>query len=210
MTTESTDFDDRARTWDDDPAKVERGRVVARSVVEAVAPGSATRLLEYGAGTGLTAQRLAAEVGAVTLADPSGGMREVMAEKLAVGVFPEGTRIWDLDLTSDPVPDERFDLVVTVMTLHHIVELTPVLTAFAELLSDGGHLCIVDLEEDTDGAFHRDRPGFDGHHGFDREDLAARLEAAGFVDIRFTHCLDVNKPGGPFPVFLATAVIRAA
>jgi len=31
-----------------------------------------------------------------------------------------GARVWDLDLSSDPPPDEQFDLVVTVLTLHHI------------------------------------------------------------------------------------------
>lgn len=202
----ASEFDDRAATWDDDPEKVERGRAVARSVSEAVPLTPATRMLEYGAGTGLTAQALASEVGAITLADPSDGMRAVMGEKVAAGVFPVGTRVWDLDLGTEPVPDERFDLIVSVMVLHHILDLESVLSGFASLLADGGYLCVVDLEEDADGAFHRDRPGFEGHDGFDRDDLAVQLEAAGFVDIRFAHCLDVDKAGTSFPLFLATAV----
>src|SRR5690606_42045723 len=51
--TESHDpFDEKAATWDDDPAKVERARVVADALRDAVPPGPTTRLLEYGAGTG--------------------------------------------------------------------------------------------------------------------------------------------------------------
>jgi predicted TPR repeat methyltransferase len=178
---------------------------VARSVLESIPLEPTTRVLEYGAGTGLASQALAGEVGPITLADPSEGMRSVMADKIAAGAFPSGTRVWDLDLASDAVPNERFDLVLTVMALHHIIELGPVLNGFAALLADGGYLCVVDLDEDADGSFHRSSPTFKGHDGFRRDDLAAQLEAAGFTDIRFTHCLDVEKDGGKYPLFLATA-----
>jgi SAM-dependent methyltransferase len=200
-------FDERASTWDDDPTKVERGRQVASAVRDAVPVDAATRVLEYGAGTGLTSQYLGT-VGALTLADPSEGMRTVMTAKRDAGTFPPGTRIWDLDLTDGEVPDERFDLVVTVMALHHIPDLDPVLRGFATLLAEGGHLCIADLEEDPDGSFHSSSPHFDGHHGFRRSDLTRRLVAAGFDDVRFEHCLDVEKDGATYPVFLATAVCR--
>lgn len=202
------DFDERAATWDDDPAKVERGRAVARAVRDAVPlDAAATRLLEYGAGTGLAAQALVGDVGEITLADPSAGMRAVMADKVASGILPAGTRIWDLDLGADPVPDEHFDVVLTVMALHHIVDLDPVLAGLATLLAGGGHLCVVDLEEDPHGSFHANSPDFEGHDGFRREDLAGRLEAAGFTDVAFTHCGDMEKEGRTYPLFLATATV---
>jgi len=201
-----TSFDDRAATWDD-PTKIARAAVVARAVVEAVAPSRTTRLLEYGAGTGLVTQALDGAVGPVTLADTSTGMRTVMAEKVASGALPADARIWDFDLSVDPPPDdERFDLIVTVLTLHHIPELDPVLRAFAALLADGGRLCVADLEAE-DGSFHGE--GFHGHHGFDREDLAARIEAAGFGPVEFLSCGSVERPDGTYPMFLATAA-RAA
>lgn len=199
-----TSFDERARTWDDDPAKLERARVVAESIREAVPVGTSTRLLEYGAGTGLVSQELAGHVGRVTLADPSAGMREMMEEKVAAGGLPTDARVWDLDLATDPPPDERFDLVVTVMTLHHVPELAPVLDGFATVLEDDGHLCVVDLEEEG-GEFHRGHDDFHGHDGFSHQDLADRLQAAGFVDIRFEPCGEVDKDGQTFPLFLAVA-----
>jgi SAM-dependent methyltransferase len=204
-----TDFDERARTWDDDPAKVRRAQAVAAAIRDAVPVGPSTRLLEYGAGTGLVAQSLAEHVGAVTLADPSAGMREAMVAKVASGTLPADTRIWDLDLTSDPPPPgERFELVVTVMALHHIRDLAPVLAGFAELLGTGDHLGIVDLEAE-DGSFHADDPGFDGHHGFARDGLTDRLDAAGFTDVRFATCFEVEKEDRGYPLFLATATRRA-
>src|SRR5690606_25220064 len=86
--TESHDpFDEKAATWDDDPAKVERARVVADALRDAVPLGPTTRLLEYGAGTGLVTQALRDAVGPVTLADTSAGMRAVMQRKVETGAL---------------------------------------------------------------------------------------------------------------------------
>ncbi len=196
------DFDEKAKTWDDDPAKVERARLVAGQIVERVRPTSATRTLEYGAGTGLVAQALAAHVGPLTLADPSQGMRDAMAAKVTAGALPADARIWTTRLGEDPTPDERFDLVVTVQVLHHVEALEPVLAAFAEVTEPGGHLCICDLESE-DGSFHGE--GFGGHHGFDRDTLGAQIRAAGFSEVAFEHAYDLQKDGRAYPLFLAVA-----
>jgi predicted TPR repeat methyltransferase len=194
-------FDDRAATWDDDPAKIERAQVVADAIRATVDLDTNTRLLEYGAGTGLVSAALRDAVGSVTLADTSAGMRQVMADKVAAGVLPDA-RIWDLDLATTPPPDERFDLVVTVLTLHHIPDLAPVLAGFATLLAGGGHLCIVDLEEE-DGSFHG--ADFDGHHGFAPAELDAQLVAAGFTDVEHQRVHELERDGRSYPLFLATA-----
>jgi predicted TPR repeat methyltransferase len=200
----STFFDDRAATWDDDPAKVERSTKVARGIRQAVPLDRSTRMLEYGAGTGLVTQALRDAVGPVTLADTSAGMREVIERKIAAGAITDA-RVWDIDLTTDRIPDESFDLVVTVQVLHHIPDVERVLSAFAALLRDGGHLCVADLEKE-DGSFHGD--GFAGHHGFDRAELAASLENAGFTDVTFQPCDEVIRGGVAYPLFLATCVRR--
>jgi predicted TPR repeat methyltransferase len=193
-------FDEKAATWDDDPAKVERAEAVALAIQATVPLEKSMRLLEYGAGTGLVTQALRGSVGPVTMADTSTGMRNVISGKIAAGIITDA-RVWDLDLATETVPDERFDLIVTVMTLHHITPLAPVLSGFAELLVEGGHLCIVDLEEE-DGSFHGE--GFHGPHGFERSALASQLRDAGFTDIAFQHCGDVDRGGATYPLFLAT------
>ena len=196
-------FDQVAGSWDDDPAKVERARVVAEQIVAELGRSADTRLFEYGAGTGLVAEHLQHHVGALTLADNSVGMRDAMAAKVADGRLPGGTRIWDLDLATQAVPaGERFDLAVTVQVLHHVPDLDPVLAGFAALLEPVGQLCIVDLELE-DGTFHGD--GFGGHHGFRREQLGEQLEAAGFAGVTFQHAYDLEKNGHAYPLFLAIA-----
>jgi predicted TPR repeat methyltransferase len=197
----SADFDERAATWDDDPTKVERARVVADAICAAVAPDPTTSLLEYGAGTGLVSQFLRDRVGAVTLADTSAGMRQQMEQKVAAGVIADA-RVVDLDLSTDEVPDERYDLIVTVMVMHHITTLERVLGAFASMLHRGGRLCVVDLEKE-DGSFHGE--GFHGHEGFDLDDLAAQLRAAGFAGVDVTRVHEIERGDRTYPVFLAVA-----
>lgn len=195
-------FDEKAATWDADPAKVERAAAVARCIAAAVPLDPGMRVLEYGAGTGLVTQALRADVGPVTLADRSTGMREVMQEKIAAGALPDA-RVWALDLAAEPPPDEQFDLLLTVLTLHHIPDLAAVLAGFATLLVPGGHLCIVDLDKE-DGSFHG--ADFDGHQGFERSALARDLAAAGFPDTEFSDCTQLIRDGVAYPLFLATSV----
>ena len=197
-------FDAKAASWDADPAKVARAAAVADCIAAAVALAPSARLLEYGAGTGLVTQAMRERVGPVTLADTSAGMREVMRAKMDAGLLLDA-RIWDLDLeTEAPPPGEQFDVIVTVLTLHHIHDLARVLAGFADLLVPGGRLCIADLEQE-DGSFHG--ADFDGHHGFDRAALANELAGAGFTGITFADCTQLERDGRSYPVFLATCAL---
>jgi 2-polyprenyl-3-methyl-5-hydroxy-6-metoxy-1,4-benzoquinol methylase len=112
-----------------------------------------------------------------------------------------------MDLADDPLPAERFDLIYSLMALHHVPDTDGILRRFHALLDPGGHLCLADLDTE-DGSYHRS--GSDGlHPGFDRDALRHQLEAAGFEDVRVRWVLDLPKvvDGEPrsFPVFLAVA-----
>ncbi len=200
-----SDFDARARTWDEDTSKADRARRVARAIASGVGSLAARTVLEYGAGTGLLGLALQPLVREVTLADSSGAMLEVAREKIAARGI-RNARTLRLDLTADPPPGLRFDLVCTLMTLHHIPDTDAILAGFGRLLSRGGHLCIADLDRE-DGSFHG--PGFTGHNGFEREDLGARLARSGFRNARFETVFEVKKTTASgsraFPVFLAIA-----
>lgn len=195
-------FDEAAKTWDDDPSKVERARKVAQLIVKALNPGPDTEVFEYGSGTGLVSEALAPFVGPITLSDPSEGMRSAIANKITRGTLPSTSRIWTTDLDSEPAPPETFDLVVAVQVLHHVGDLNKVLNSFATLTKAGAHLAICDLEAE-DGSFHGE--GFGGHHGFHRSELAEHLRSAGFARVSFEHAYDIERDGRSYPLFLAIA-----
>lgn len=196
-------FDEQAATWDDDPARVARARAVAELVRQVTTPGPDTRVLDYGAGTALLSQALVPHIGPLTVADPSAGMRRVLTDKIATGVLPPGTRVWDLDLSTGPAPEETFDLVVSLMALHHIADVPAVLRGFATLLPPGGQVALCDLAAE-DGSYHAD-PGFDGHRGFDPDLLTSWLHDAGFAEVGVRHAYDIVKGGRTYELVLATA-----
>jgi len=200
-----SDFDARAATWDDDPTKVERARAIADAIVREVPLDGSRYALEYGCGTGLLGFMLRARFADVTLADVSDGMLAVAAKKIADARDAQ-MRAVKLDLLSDPLPDQRFDIVFSAMTLHHIADTDAILRRFNAVLRRPGLLCIADLDVE-DGSFHG--AGFDGHCGFDRNDLAAKARAAGFPDVRFSTAFEMQKEadGGlrTYPIFLMIA-----
>jgi ubiquinone/menaquinone biosynthesis C-methylase UbiE len=193
-----SDFDARAATWDDEP-KVRRAEAVAAGIRRTVPLRPSMRALEYGAGTGLLSFCLRDAIGPITLADSSSGMREVASEKIAVA-GASNMRVADLDLMRDAVPDDRYDLIFSMMTLHHVSDVRRGLAAFDELLDPGGYLCIADLDAE-DGSFHG--PDADVHHGFQRDALRADLQKAGFVDITIEDCFVMAHGERKYPVFLA-------
>jgi ubiquinone/menaquinone biosynthesis C-methylase UbiE len=203
MTT--SDFDARAATWDDDPEKVERAQAVADAIVRHVALSRSMRAMEYGCGTGLLSFMLRPRLGHVTLADVSDGMLAVAAGKIAAA-HDAAMRAVKLDLIDDPLPSDRFEVIYSLMTLHHIPDTDAVLRRFHAVLAQPGHLCIADLDTE-DGSFHG--PGFEGHLGFDRAVLAAKAREAGFATVEFwtAHEMIKTVDGAPrrYPVFLMVA-----
>lgn len=201
----TTYFDQRAKDWDADPARVERARIVADAIRQGVPLSPATAALEYGCGTGLLSFALCQELGPITLADSSIGMLEVLRGKIEAAGVKNMTPL-RLDLATDPLPAQRFDLLYTLMTLHHIPDTAAILGHFHALLNPSGYLCIADLDQE-DGTFHG--PGFEGHNGFNRPALAAQLRALGFRNIASQIVYHVLRAVGgtqkPFPLFLMTA-----
>lgn len=200
-----TNFDEKARGWDADPVKIERARAIASGIAARVPLAPSMKALEYGCGTGEVSMALEPFLGRITLADTSTGMLQVLREKIAARGL-EKMQPLALDLLSDPLPEERYDLIYSAMTLHHIADTDLILRRFHQILNETGYLCIADLDRE-DGAFHG--PGFEGHKGFDRNELAARAAREGFGDIAFSTVFEVEKEidgaRRSFPVFLMTA-----
>jgi ubiquinone/menaquinone biosynthesis C-methylase UbiE len=196
-----TDFESRAKDWDKLQDRVERASATAKAIHRRVKLTADMSALEYGCGTGLLSFALQPTLGSIVLADNSPAMLEVLHEKIsAAGVT--NMEPLQLDLSTDPLPARTFDLIYTLLTLHHIPNIQTILEKFHALLKPGGILCIADLDKE-DGTFHDG--DFDGHHGFDRRELKADLCCLGFTNIVFETCYVIPKAGKDYPMFLAVA-----
>ncbi len=198
-------FDSQARAWDANPLFRERAEKIAQAIRAEIRLDKTMAALDYGCGTGLLSFPLKDELGHITLKDSSAGMLDVLREKITAEHVANMT-VRQADLTAEPLPTERYDLIYSAMTLHHIPDTAAILKAFHTLLNPGGHLCIADLDRE-DGSFHGLE--FDVHHGFDRAELTALAAHAGFSGIRFRTVFEIIKPqpGGEraYPVFLLCA-----
>jgi ubiquinone/menaquinone biosynthesis C-methylase UbiE len=197
-----SDFDARAANWDKDPVRVERANAVAVAIRQQVKLTHEMTAFEYGCGTGLLSFALQPYLGSITLADSSAGMLAVLREKIAANGASNMTPL-KLDLIADPLPASRFNLLYTLLTLHHIHDTDRVLQGFHALLKPGGLLCIADLDKE-DGSFHVDSD-FDGHNGFERAELSKKIMQAGFANVHFSTCYESPKNGRLYPLFLAVA-----
>jgi len=193
-------FDERARDWDT-PERRGRAEAVADAIRVNVPLTPTTRTIDVGAGTGLLGFALADDIGDLVLAEPSEGMREVIAEKLAASGRTDVTAI-PFDLTTvTPPPGEAFDLAISLLVLHHVVDTATALAAIRALLVPGGRIAIADLDTE-DGTFHdADAEGI--HHlGFDRAALGQLARDAGFVDVGFRTATEIVDGDRRYPVFL--------
>ncbi len=201
-----TYFDEQAKDWDSDPMRTERATAVAEAIRTTLPLTTRMSALEYGCGTGVLSFLLQPHLASITLADTSQGMLDVLSDKInTTGV--KNMRPLKLDLVSDPLPASSFDITYSLMTLHHIPQIDPVLRKFYALLAPGGWLCIADLDAE-DGSFHTpDTAGI--HNGFERQALQKQVEATGFREINYTTPYKINKPvngtNRVFPLFLLTA-----
>ena len=161
------DFNLKAANWDNEPRRIERAAVIAHEMIADIPDIKGMAGFEYGCGTGLLSFNLRSKLGKIVLGDSSEGMLEVLKQKISQNNVTNMETL-NIDLEKDNLPDAEYDLIYTLMTLHHILDLDKVINEFYKALKPDGYLCIADLDQE-DGTFHGD--GFIGHNGFNRDEI---------------------------------------
>lgn len=201
-----SNFDDRARTWDENPMHMERSIAIATKMEQMLPLEPQMKALEYGAGTGILSFLLSEKLDQIVMMDNSSEMVKVMGEKVSLrntkNLFPV-----KFDLEHE-LPEQKFDLIFSQMVLHHIADVQSIFGKFFNMILPGGYLAIADLYSE-DGSFHGE--GFDGHLGFDPEKLKVMLLGIGFKNIEYELCYTVVRQSADgatlsFPIFLITAL----
>ena len=196
-------FDERAPSWDT-PRRVARAEEAARTIAAALAIPPGCRAIEVGAGTGLLGLALREHFDTLVLADTSDGMLAEAARKVNDGGLT-GVSTAKFDLASDSPPaGGPFDLVLSLLLLHHVKETRAALAGMHQLLDVGGQVAAIDLDTE-DGSFHD--TGSEGvhHHGFDRARLAELARDVGFEDVNVGNGTPIDDDDRRYPMFLLTA-----
>ena len=193
-------FSHKSKSWDMKSRRVQNAKSIAKEIVDGVELNLSMKVMDFGAGTGLLSYFIAPFVDTIVVVDNSPSMLKAFREKEAD--FDCKTRVLELDLTKTTI-DEKFNGVISSMTIHHIEDIKALFKKFYNMLEDGGFIAIADLDKEN-GTFHSDHRGL-FHFGFDRDELAKIAKDIGFKNIRFELASTINKPHGNFTVFLMLA-----
>ncbi len=172
-------FDNAAENWDT-PQRMEIARAVSDAMRRLGLPSPGSKVMDFGAGTGLLSFDLALIAGEVVALDTSEGMVRVMEEKIrSFGV--SNVRPLRKDILSGDEADGPYDLIASSMALHHVEDTAKLLKLFYGFLVPGGQIALADLAKE-DGSFHLDARDV-RHFGFDSAQLASSAEDAGFRNV---------------------------
>jgi 2-polyprenyl-3-methyl-5-hydroxy-6-metoxy-1,4-benzoquinol methylase len=198
-------FNQAASQWDTKPMRVVLAEAVAQSIAQHIALQPYMQAMDYGCGTGLVSLALAPQLGTVLGIDSASEMLKVMQDK-AQAQNLHNVQTQRLDLTQEQLPEQKFDLIFSSMTLHHIADTAHILNAFFQHLKPNGQIALADLDKE-DGSFHP--PDAQGvmHHGFERISLHAQAELVGFRHVEFNtaHSIHKAETQRDYPIFLMTA-----
>jgi len=192
-------FAHKAADFDSNTARVDNVAAIAAALQASIRLDRSMHLMDFGSGTGLLLERIAPLVGRITAVDVSESMNRQLAEKLPRLGCPVDIRAVDVVATE---LDERFDGIVSSMTLHHVEDVGALFRRFRAMLKAGGFIALADLDSE-DGSFHSEDTGV-FHKGFDRAEIGRIAEGAGFGEVAVVSASVVRKPQRDYPVFLLT------
>jgi len=194
-------FNEKAQTWDADDRIRQLSSAIGTSILQHVRLDAQMTVMDFGAGTGLISAHVAPLVKKIVAVDVSQAMLDKLAAKPE---FHGKIQVQCRNIIEQPL-DERFDLIMSAMAMHHVQDTDRMLERFSEHLKPGAQIALADLDEE-DGSFHPE--GTEGvyHAGFERNAFKASLVRHGFEDVRFVTAHTVSGDEKDFPVFLALAV----
>ena len=193
-------FQEKAKDWDANDRRSRLAAAISTSILDRVSLRADMNVLDFGAGTGLISARIAPLVARIVAADTSQAMLEKLQEKPELqSKVSTACR----DILDDPL-EERFDLIVSAMAMHHVEDTSRMMQTFAEHLNDGGMVALADLDAE-DGSFHPPETEGVFHQGFDRDELGTLMQGLGFENIEFVTAHTVNGEQQDYPIFLVTA-----
>jgi len=182
-------FADKAEEWDLNPIRTYQAEKFFKQVAEVIPLKPAYKLMDFGCGTGLVGLQFAPYVNSLVMLDNSPGMLSVLEKKIAK-LQLDKTKIEIVSNGLENLKEKDIDIIVSLMTFHHLENVETVIQQFSEKLNDGGYVAIADLVSE-DGSFHDETVP---HNGFDPQEICKLLSKTGFQLVLCEIFNRLNKP----------------
>ena len=199
-------FDEIAKGFDTD-RRINRAKIIADKIKTHIVEKNKSAI-EYGCGTGLVGFQLICDFKSLLFMDSSVEMINQVEQKLQRINNPVASSLCH-DIIQNIPKGLRTDYIFSSLVLHHIKDTENILRCFYNVLNNGGHLLIVDVDEE-DGSFHANYSDFDGHNGFNHSaiiDLALKVGFRTTTIETFYHDSKVfEEKQNPYSLFILDAV----
>jgi 2-polyprenyl-3-methyl-5-hydroxy-6-metoxy-1,4-benzoquinol methylase len=193
-------FNEKAKDWDARPIPQQLSASIGPAIIEQIDLNNDMSVMDFGAGTGLLTAHIAPLVKNIAAVDISESMLEQLVAKPE---FHGKVQAHCQNILEQPL-DEKFDLIISAMAIHHVEDTALLLERFSDHLMPNAHVALADLDAE-DGTFHPENIEGVYHLGFEREHFKTLLERAGFINVAFSTAYTVNKDSKSYPIFLVTA-----
>lgn len=182
-------FAAKAEDWDLNPIRINQAKKFFERVAELVPLKAENTLMDFGCGTGLVGLQFAPYVDRLVMVDNSLSMLSVLQKKISFFQLDD-SKIKIVSTGIINIPSGNIDILVSLMTLHHLEKIEPVINEFYQKLTVGGHIALADLITE-DGSFHDETVP---HNGFDPQEIETYLRNAGFNLVLSETYNSITKP----------------
>lgn len=170
----------------DTAERIQIAKVSSDAIREFLVDANRKSAIDFGCGTGLVGMNLLNDFSSMLFLDTSPNMINQIDQKITeLNIRNADTLCFDFE--KEGLSNLRADYIFMAQVLLHIKDVEFVLSRLFDVLNEGGHLLIVDFNENEKVVSDF------VHNGFDQEKLADMMTAIGYRNIQSKTFYDGSK-----------------
>ena len=173
----NTDKFDMIANIYDTPERVRIAKLSANAIREYLLDTKNKEAIDFGCGTGIVGLELLENFKSILFLDSSQNMIDQVKLKISDSNVQNAAALC-FDFERGNLLDLHTDYIFMAQVLLHINDVAPVLSKLYGVLNEGGHLIIVDFDQNDSVVSDI------VHNGFNQAELADMMSQAGFQDVQ--------------------------
>lgn len=161
----------------DTPERIQIAKVSADAIREYLVDTKGKDAIDFGCGTGLVGMNLLNEFKSMLFLDTSQNMIDQIKQKIS-DFNLQNVDTLCFDFEQENLSDLRADYIFMAQVLLHIEDVEFVLSRLFDVLNEGGHLLIVDFDQNEEIVSDL------VHNGFNQVELTDMMTKIGYRDIQ--------------------------